>query len=434
MPMSSRYWVFDWLEAHGVSTLEDARRALASPGGVTDLIARAEAARAKPLRPDVADYSLAAGRGIDLSGHLDCNHPSCRQRQVDDLFRHAWHYFDQIIVADSVTHEITAHWDASSEERMEWLLSHIDVLLYLRAIGAERLLLFHEKPIPCERHWRTHAEEAGLAHVVNHLDALAANIQDECSVEGKPADCGHFHYTFNHPRFEHTVWGQIPNVPGISGAELKRQVVESVLGRYVAHFTSDIAVAKVMGSPLGARLWLHGLLLGQATRAATPHLTAFELELPFLRGVPVAELVKLRSDERDAFVRFRAALQAAVKEKAKGREEPTPKALAEEIRRDLIDPALAEISQRLKSAGRLLNRKATVGLELGTLATACGVFAGLAVPIAITGGVAALISVAGSALAKDADERRDTALSDMYFLWRASQERRLGEAARLTPG
>jgi hypothetical protein len=53
------------------------------------------------------------------------------------------HYFDRIIVEDSVAHELTVHWkEANHAEREKWILSHIDVLLYLREVGAEELVEF----------------------------------------------------------------------------------------------------------------------------------------------------------------------------------------------------------------------------------------------------------------------------------------------------
>jgi hypothetical protein len=67
----------------------------------------------------------------------------------------------------------------------------------------------------------------------------------------------------------------------------------------------------------------------------------------------------------------------------------------------------------------MMAKKSGVGLTLGALTTTCGLLAGIPAGLAITAGVATLSGVAGSAAAKDIEERREASLSDMYFLWKA---------------
>jgi hypothetical protein len=155
----SDYWLFRWLDEHSVSDIQSAVSLLSNSKAVEDLREKAAAAQEALHTPIQGDVSILAGRGLDLSGQLDCNGASCRRRQVDELFRPVWHYFDDIVVADGVAHEVSMHWDAAPEARNEWILSHIGVLLYLREIGAESLVVFREKPSACEKHWQKHAKD-----------------------------------------------------------------------------------------------------------------------------------------------------------------------------------------------------------------------------------------------------------------------------------
>jgi len=56
----------------------------------------------------------------------------------------------------------------------------VEVLLYLREIGADLLVGFVEKDRhDCELPWRRHAEEAGLQRVLVAADALVTQIARE---------------------------------------------------------------------------------------------------------------------------------------------------------------------------------------------------------------------------------------------------------------
>ena len=423
MTRQSRFWVYDWLDSHRIENLSTAKRALASRSAVDQIHDFAEKAKTAPATCGEDTYSIVAGRGLDLSGHLDCNASECRIRQVDDLFSHAWHYFDRIVVADGMSHEVSMHWDAPLAARKKWLLSHIEVLLYLRKIGAQDLVVFSEKPPPCEVHWEKHAHEQRLDTLLAVREKLVDQLSTEARIETKKGADGALEFAFVHPRFEHSVWGSLgpEDLVDRSKTGIARAVSVAVLRRYLAHLTSDVATIKHFEVPLGSTVWFHGELLKNLSKTASTSEIAFALDLPVLRGLPVETLLKIRSDEREAFVRFRNHLHQAISERAKTAGNTAASKLAAEIRRDLIDPELETIRQRLHSAEQMLGKKAAVGIVLGGLATVCGLIAGVPPPLATAAGVATLTTVAGTAAAKDIEERRDVSLSGMYFLWKAAQ-------------
>jgi len=266
MKNQDRFWVYEWLDTHGVDSVSKAKKVLARRSVVDKIPDFAESARSRKSSPR-DDFSIVAGRGLDFSGHLDCDASACRLRQVDDLFRHAWHYFDRIVVADAMSHEISMHWDAPLAARKTWLLSHIEVLLHLRRIGAEHLVIFCEKPPPCELHWEKHATEVGLERILSGRDRLLDEMLRDGRVEIKEGANGSLDFVFVHPKFEHYVWGSVESVELTDRSEttVRKAVATAVLRRYTAHLSSDVATSKKTDLPLGSTLWLHGNLLRQPT-------------------------------------------------------------------------------------------------------------------------------------------------------------------------
>lgn len=163
----------------------------------------------------------------------------------------------------------------------------------------------------------------------------------------------------------------------MANALARRAVAQDVVGRYVAHLSSDVATAHHSAAPLGSVVWLYGQLLQRSSARITPADVLFKLDLPVLNKVPIETLLRLRRDEGDAFQQFRNSLRKAATERLRDGSSDSAR-LAEDIRRDMIEPELARIRQRLASAERALGRKAAVGFGLGSLVTVCGLLAGVA--------------------------------------------------------
>jgi hypothetical protein len=414
---ASQFWLFRWLEESEVRNLADARRLLNNGRGLDRL--REYAQQHPSEAPDLSAFSIVAGRGADLSGILDCNAPKCRIRQVDTLLKHSWHYFDQAVVEDAVSHEVTHHWDAPVSARRTWILGHVRVLLHLRDIGAVDLVRFYEKPPPCEVHWEGHAAEAGLEEAVERANEFVTELVRDARIRLSPSNSGGIDFALVHPCFEHTVWGQLPVASTTDVAELKRFAAHAVYRRYLANLTSDVRAARELSLPVGSAVWFHGRILRGLESGSSPDEVAFHLELPVLRDVALPQLLQIRRDESDAFLRFRLALRKAASERAWTSASRDAASIAKEIQHDLIEPELQLIQSRLKTAERMLAKKSGVALTLGVLATTCGLLAGVSPELATMAGMAALSAVVGSAAAKDIEERREASLSDMYFLWKA---------------
>lgn len=89
------FWLYEWMDDRGVTSLTEAERRLSDPSEVGRLHQRTASVpySTQPLLG--ADEALLAGRGVDLSGDLDRVAWSCRKQQVDRLLHGARHYFDR---------------------------------------------------------------------------------------------------------------------------------------------------------------------------------------------------------------------------------------------------------------------------------------------------------------------------------------------------
>jgi hypothetical protein len=415
--MANKFWLYQWIDQHSVTSQSAARKILGRDQAVEQLRELA-ASQANPQLSVVGDGgTLLAGRGIDLSGDLDCCHHVCQQKQVDALFRRVWHYFDQVAVVGPSAIEF-ADSRLGNDAIADRILEHVDTLLYLRRIGAEELLLFTEKAPACSVHYVDHAREAGVADIIERAQSWKVRLVAEGTIEGLERHEDHWHYAFSHPDLEHFSYGQawVEHEPTID------DIAEAVLAVYVAHLVSDVATASELDLPLGASVRLHedvlsGTQLPQRDAEAT---AAFQLELPFIDDVPISDLIRIRQDEYPYFDRFRRSLSEALTAALdRSTDDTEPRDLAREIENDVIAPALMDIERRLRSAERTLTRKALTTGGVAGAVTTVGLLLGM--PLIVGGGVASAVTTI-PALHKYLDDRGAIELSDMYFLWHAQRE------------
>lgn len=309
----SKYWLGKWLDHHGVNSEEDAEKALRSPTVVNDLRKFARKASNDLLTAADSNYSVVAGREIDLSGQLDCSSDSCRIRQVNQLFGHVWHYFDQIIVQDGVVWDVIYNWEDTPEITRRRLLSHIKVLLYLRSIGAEDLVDFRVKQPACTEHWQRHAEEAGLSALVQQVDNLADYLLQDADIVFSEGIEGATAFRFSHPLVNPQHRGELlPSDIGQIDGTLKRKATVLVARGFLAHLTSDVAASNSYHAALGSVNKIHDMLLRQ-WRGITAADVLMNLKLPVLSGLQPWDLIDIRREEGQYFSNFRDSLLLAIK-------------------------------------------------------------------------------------------------------------------------
>ena len=140
--------------------------------------------------------------------------------------------------------------------------------------------------------------------------------------------------------------------------------------------------------------------------------TAMELYLPVLEGLPVRDIIRLRKDEYEHFMKFQLALRAAIKAQLReiGND---PERAAAEVQREIIDPAISDIHLRL-SAEKVLWQRSKLKHRRCSAVTVIGAIE--AIPLIIGTGLAAAATTV-AAFHTYFDRKKDIELSDMYFLW-----------------
>jgi hypothetical protein len=151
------------------------------------------------------------------------------------------------------------------------------------------------------------------------------------------------------------------------------------------------------------------------------HLTSI---VPFVEGVSVDGLIKLREEEGDSFILYRQALNQAIDEYRAHSYSFTEKE-ARALYGDVIAPKLAAMDNKIKSARKSLFKGTAVKIGAWTGAIAFGLYAGF-VPPQLAAAAEALgltqvaAELAGSTMTGlDADQhvREDS----LYFLWKVRQ-------------
>jgi hypothetical protein len=418
-------WLLQWLDSYLIKSPAQAKRVLQQDGALETLReAAAEAPHTLPSIDNADRYSIVAGANLDLSGRGSCIHPECLKKEVDRLLSTMWYYFDRIVVVGPPASSILRDSKRDPRSTLDTVLGYIEVLLYLRNIGAEPLLVFVDKPDAfCEEHFAEHFAPlvANLGfkstkRYKTYINQLISRFEAEASIEVH-TDKGYHMIVVDYPEYLDQPSGWLIRDGGNSAIKLdKREAAARFVHNQLTLVVADLATTVAMELPLGTAWKFHDRILRSTPRDIEVADVALELELPVLHGVDLETLLKIRTDERDSFLAFRNSLKSAIRERLDASGTTDAKTVAQEIQADLIEPSLNEIDRKLKAARNVLAKKAVVGLGVGTLTTTCGLLT--TNPLMVTTGIAAAMSSV-PATQKYIEERRDIGLSDMYFLWRA---------------
>jgi hypothetical protein len=424
------YWLADWADELGVATADDVDRVFQDRVFVTESLKRAvEPARSDVSEPIAGDRSIVAGASLDLSGTVTCNHEACLRSQVDDLFGRVWHYFDQIVVTGINPKSVDfkekkgAVRKASSLSGLEWISPHVKTLLYIRSAGAEDMLIFRPKTHACAVHLPALAEMSGLDRLVDQRQEYVEHLrQAEKLLHGRAI-------------FDGNIWkvsvmnpytGMIVDVgfrlPKTASKKMIRQrAAEMIWHENADSLASDVLAARRCNAPLALTQDFQVELLEPNRARPSEGEVAFEMALPVLEHMPLAEIVRVREEEALQFDAFRKALRTAIKDRLATASDETATQLAREIADDVITPALNDISRRLDVAQTALSRKAAIHAVMGSAITTVGLLAGA--PLVLTAGIGAL-GLALPVVDQYFDARKEVEMNDMYFLWRQEERHR----------
>ncbi|MEV6527715.1 hypothetical protein AB0M43_37920 [Longispora sp. NPDC051575] len=411
------------MDEEGIAKKSDIAKAFSSRlmrQRMRDHAERAAAFQSRTVVPvDGSIDAVLAGRSIDLSALGSC--VECEGDVLDRIFRSVWHYFDAVVVeglSGMQASDMLSWPDDSEELAASFLSAHMNILFDVRAIGAEDMLIFRQKKVPCVYHWSDHLEEAGLDSLIQAAPDIISIFEREGELEsfGKGEGDG---WTF---AYKHPALGAGPIFGGLIREEdsadpdthPRRAVAESIFKYFASRIVADVQTSQVYGLPLGSALAPSALTMS-GKQVANEADVAMALQLPALEGVPLKELLRIRKDEALSFDRFRVAMRSAIKERLRGEEELSSEAIAREIREDIVEPALLEIESKLKAARKVLIRKSGASVAVTSIATVVGLMAHM--PLLLPAGIAAGMTPAVH-YSKYLEEVRDLEVHELYFLWR----------------
>ncbi len=410
------YWLLGWLESNRVKTIDEVAALLAKPSKVREMQKVAEQWRESTGPHAPPGLNLVAGTGLRLDDDLTCPSPSCRRRQVDVLFRHAWHYFDRVLLPDGVG-DLLLHpphvWD--KEYVLQMLLDRIDVVLHIEQLGAIDLVYYYPKT------WQNiefldPKQEAAWGGAWGDVEAT---LVSEGHYHVERLGARRFRVQFADPLLGVGADLQIKLNKGESDAEesLRAKAAHEIMHTHISNFEEDLQARRVLGGSLGAAVWSHERVLSWISGAPGTSEIFLRLELPGLAHISIRDLVAVRAAEGASFTLFRNALTRAAREMVSIRGVNNPRDAAAQIIGEIIEPELARLRQRLRAAQRALARKTAVSVVLAGLPITCGLllgapFVGAAATLASGYGV-------GKAASEYLAERQSMELTDMYFLWKA---------------
>jgi hypothetical protein len=420
--MSEKFWLYNWIDSKRIRKLSHAEKLLKSDRAIEEIqtLAKTPTPRTE-ISSTTSAPLIVAGAGMDLSGHLGCDQAGCLKKQVDNLFSHVLHYFDKIVVMGPDPNLLFASSPSSIFSVKRTVLNYVELLLYIRDIGAEDLLVFHDKPVFCREHHQENLRKAGMGTFLEDSESYIQKILDESELVLKPLGDRVF------AGFMYNGSGPVGLVePGVvsNRERFRRGLAKNLFERYLGALSTDVAAARQWKAPLGATRDQFGPFSSKLRLRSSIDDVAFEVGLPVLRGIEPKILIRVRQDEKDAFDRFRHALRRAIAERLQNRTNDAAK-IAIEISNDLIQPEIRQIAKRLKSANRLFLKKAGQSVAFGMIPAACGLFVTNPVlsAAAVAAGLSPAVTTILNAAHRRSEQRDDVTFSDMYFVWKAHQHR-----------
>ena len=418
---AGQHWLYTWIDEYDITSPSRAMQLLGS-GPAMQRLHELATAVPDPKSNGVHDADIIAGYTLDLNSRITCSQAGCVARRVDRLFSRAWHYFDRVVVQGPSGSDWASRIEKTPSKRrarMAWdLKEDVAVLLHLRKVGAERHMVFAEKPYrSCrDEHFHEHAADLGLG-VVN--EPAQSDVVNAILAEAEIAmdrDGSGWIYWYKHPNLEETIVGYCGGKKRPSGHQIARLVYH----RVGINLVSDISLARELRLPLALTSGIPAAPTQSAEKLAGDRdedLVALELALPVVSGVTAQDLLRFREDNWPQFERFRAALRQAIREQTARIGGGAPGDIARAVQREFIEPEIANIERQLQLASKSLALKSGAAVSVGLAVTAVGLV--VAAPLVIAAGVAAS-GLVGPSILKYVEDRTAIETSDLYFLWKAT--------------
>jgi hypothetical protein len=421
----TQHWLYQWIDEEGIKTPGNYMKAIRRRRSFERLRELSDAMEQVSNLPkstdDTVPNSIIAARQLDLSGFLSCPCFECQVPAIDNVFSRAWHYFDSVVIAEE---PLTI--GSVTDDRIYDLLQKVQLFLYLRKIGADRHILFTNKVWQlCDDHFREHAEERNLRLDAIFDTSLEEEVVRRLTSEGRVVifeEGNSWGYEIKHPDIGQLT-GTVPHSE-MSRRPSREYVARMAFGKCCTALISDVSAAQSLGIPLlqaAEHTWIPRAPDSDDSKVDDRGV-ALNIRLPFLRQVPVKEVLKYREDNWASFEVFRSALRQAIRAQIEQAGSKSPRAIANAVVEEYIQPEIAKIELELATTKKTLSRKINAHIAIGGAAVSVGAVANMPLLIAATA-TAAAASIA-QIINKNADSRQPIEAAPMYFLWKMQKRRR----------
>lgn len=406
----------------------------------------AQLGRERSVFAQSASLSLGGGRQY-------CSNLDCRKERISELAQFALLYCDRVYISnfltDHIPHPGGTAWEDEDEFHQEFT-NDLIILNEIRPLVEKGIIVPFTPPLNyCPHclaaHSLGHDADARLKALEKHLRQRFAQELTACELfkfnegyfvglRGPETLLDHGGQGFSYrvlpeplrdmPRLMHKVnAGEVVSLS--KSVRRKLGYHQRLAGRVLRNVAFELTAAQSLNTSFLTERPLHIEALAMLSESdriqrrnltALRHLTSF---VPFLDGVPLKSLMRLREKEEEAFVLYRQALNEAIDEYKK-QEELTARD-AQALYSDVIAPKLAMLDSKVKSAKKKLLKDAGLNIFAWVGAISFGIYAGFVPSNLITAAEALGLTKVVAELIKltldGTDVTEDIRREDMYFLW-----------------
>ena len=423
MVHNENFWLQSWIDEFEIYDRRSFALAVKSPTAVKSLFSRVvnkETRNFESHASRLPTHSALAGRHLDLSATFHHACTTCLSWELSTLLSQTMHFFDRVVVSGPQVQNLAVDLQAKDKTRRERALRglrpHVEFFNHLRKIGALDCVTFAPKVEfycqKCFNHW---AASAGIAALENEDESQ--KIVDILIKEGNFVTLrdrtGKWRTVVSHPLL---VGGKWTRVTPYSSKPTRKEIAWDIFNAMSKPVMHDLSTAQHYNLPLVEGFqakWLAPTDATQEKKSATVEDVALQIRIPQLFGLPLEELIRLKSEHREHYIKFQSSISAAVRDVLSRHELEAPQVVAREVVREYVEPELAALEGRVRSKQRALGKKLAAAVTVGSSVTAVGMLASM--PLVLATGVGAA-ATSLTQLYKYFDDKSDIETSDLYFL------------------
>jgi hypothetical protein len=419
-----------------------------------DSIAHDTAEFDKGIRSSAHTHSASLGFG---GGRDECWGFRCRAKALNELAHFAALYSDGVFIENFLADYSPTLGHAPKEDSPEfrgYILDDIHLMLTIRPLlESNYVMMFTPPTFVCPI---CYAEKVIGSDASRRLEkaakSLSRDLFEQMPVQALLNSDGEIRLEYETPNglFRHSSSGIdnskkaasiLASKPRLASKidagetitlsrDVKRELGlhKRLVGRTLKSLCYQMSVANMIGAAYITDRLADIRILSQISkddeieernRIAARH---FQSIVPFVEDVPISKLVQLRQREEESFMRFRAALDMAMKDMIVQEKAYTARD-AQAIYSDVIAPEIARLDQKVREAKRDLVKVPLTTMIATTAVLVFGMYSGLvSSEFKEIAGILGLSKVIYDAVTKSGefiDAEKAIRPEQFYFLWRA---------------